>query len=76
MLETASSTPRRDPMPDAASRRIQALALDIAHRLRPVCAHMPDDELLELSTRMATVELKYFEETAVPQPPRRRAANG
>jgi hypothetical protein len=37
---------------------------------------MPDDELLELSTRMATVELKYFEATAVPDAPRRRAANG
>jgi hypothetical protein len=37
---------------------------------------MPDDELLELSTRMATVELKYFEATAVPHPPRRRAAHG
>jgi hypothetical protein len=53
-------------MSDSVTRRIQALALDIAHRLRPVCAHMPDDELLELSTRMATVELKYFEATAAP----------
>ena len=68
--------PRRNPMPDGVALRIQALALDIAHRLRPVCAHMPDDELLELSTRMATVELKYFEAATVPGPPRRRAANG
>jgi hypothetical protein len=65
-------------MPDGVTLRVQALALDIAHRLRPVCAHMPDDELLELATRMATVELKYFEAASVPGPPalRRRAANG
>jgi hypothetical protein len=37
---------------------------------------MPDEELLELSTRMALVELHYFEQVA-PQPAtRRRAANG
>jgi hypothetical protein len=68
--------PRRNPMPDGVTLRIQALALDIAHRLRPVCAHMPDEELLELATRMATVELKYFEAAAAPQPPRLRTANG
>jgi hypothetical protein len=55
--------------------RVRALALDIAHRLRPVCANMPDDAMLELSTRMAAVELEYFE--AVPtHRPRRRAAHG
>lgn len=55
--------------------RVRALALDIAHRLRPVCANMPDEDLLELSTRVAAVELQYFE----PLPghrPRRRAAHG
>jgi hypothetical protein len=56
------------------SDRIRALALDIMHRLRSVCAHMPDEELLALATEMATVELKYFERTAVPHAPRRRAA--
>lgn len=61
-----------DPVPT----RIQALALDIAHRLRPVCAHMPDAELLSLSTHIAGVELSYFEQAATPRPPRRRAANG
>ena len=58
------------------SNRARALALDILHRIRPVCAHMPDEELLELSTRMALVELRYFEQVA-PQPAsRRRAVNG
>jgi hypothetical protein len=56
--------------------RVRALALDILHRLRPVCANMPDTELLELATRMASVELKYFERTAVCRPPRRHVARG
>ena len=58
------------------SNRARALALDILHRIRPVCAHMPDEELLELSTRMALVELRYFEQVAPHPAPRRRAANG
>jgi hypothetical protein len=55
--------------------RVRALALDIAHRLRPVCANMPDEEMLELSTRMAAVELKYFEPLPTHRP-RRRAVHG
>jgi hypothetical protein len=58
------------------SDRVRALALDILHRLRPVCAHMPDEELLALATEVASVELKYFERTTVPRAPRRRAAQG
>ena len=58
------------------SNRARALALDILHRIRPVCAHMPDDELLALSTRMALVELHYFESAAEPPAARRRAAIG
>ena len=58
------------------SNRARALALDILHRIRPVCAHMPDEELLELSTRMALEELRYFEQVAPHPAPRRRAANG
>ena len=54
--------------------RVRALALDIAHRLRPVCANMPDEDMLELSTRMADVELEYFE-PAPTHRPRRRAAH-
>jgi hypothetical protein len=55
--------------------RVRALALDIAHRLRPVCANMPDEDMLELSTRMAAVELEYFE-PGPAQRLRRRAAHG
>ena len=55
--------------------RVRALALDIAHRLRPVCANMPDEDMLELSTRMAAVELQYFEPAPIHRP-RRRAAHG
>lgn len=58
----------------AVSNRAHALALDILHRIRPVCAHMPDSELLALSTQMAIVELSYFEQVAVPSTPRRRSA--
>ena len=55
----------------AVSNRARALALDILHRLRPVCAHMPDAELLALATHMAVVELDYFEQAAIPTPRRR-----
>jgi hypothetical protein len=55
-------SPLRDRAYDAAiPDRVRALALDIAHRLRPVCASMPDAELLALTTRIAMVELQYFE---------------
>jgi hypothetical protein len=57
------------------SNRARALALDILHRIRPVCAHMPDAELLELATRMAVVELSYFEQAGIPAIPRRRPAH-
>ena len=65
---------RKVPGPDVPDR-VRALALDIAHRLRPVCANMPDADMLELSTRMAAVELQYFE-PAPTHRPRRRAAHG
>lgn len=56
--------------------RVRALALDIAHRLRPVCANMPDADMLELSTRMAAVELEYFEPAPTVPRTRRRATHG
>jgi hypothetical protein len=43
----------------ALSDRVVDRALDIANRLRFVCAHMSSEELIELATRMAIVELKY-----------------
>jgi hypothetical protein len=55
--------------------RVRALALDIAHRLRPVCANMPDDEMMSFATSMATVELDHFERAA-PRVPHRRRATG
>jgi hypothetical protein len=56
--------------------RVRALALDILHRIRPVCAHMPDDELLALATRMATVELRHFRNVTERAPARRHIARG
>ena len=60
----------------AISNRARALALDILSRIRPVCAHMPDAELLALSTKMALVELSYFEQVATSPLRRRRPAHG
>ena len=55
--------------------RVEARTLDIANRLRFVCSHLPDDELLDLATRMAIVEVKYAGGSQL-HTPRRRAANG
>jgi hypothetical protein len=47
------------PLPDddpLASPRIRALALEIAYRLRPVCGHLPEGELVRLVTRLAVAQ--------------------
>jgi hypothetical protein len=56
-------------------QRVEARTLDIANRLRFVCSHLPDDELLDLATRMAIIEVKYSGGNQLHLP-RRRAANG
>ena len=71
----AATTRRGSTYDPSVPDRVRALALDIAHRLRPVCAHMPHEELSALSMRMALVELKYFESTA-PTSLRKRPATG
>jgi hypothetical protein len=43
----------------ALSDRVMDRTLDIANRLRFVCAHLPPEELIELATRMAIIEVKY-----------------
>ena len=55
-------------------QRVEARTIDIANRLRFVCDHLPDDELLDLATRMAIVEVKYAGGVQL-QPPPRRVAN-
>lgn len=75
-LRNAASDNTIDETEPVVSNRARALALDILHRIRPVCAHMPDEELLALSTRMALVELQYFEQVTVPGTLRPRAATG
>jgi hypothetical protein len=52
------STPPEHLRPSRANR-IGMRTLDIANRLRFVCAAMPDDELIALACRMAVVEDKY-----------------
>jgi hypothetical protein len=39
--------------------RLQSRTVDVANRLRFVCAHMQPEELLLLASRIAAVELKY-----------------
>ena len=75
-LQNGPNTDLTEESEPVISNRARALALDILHRVRPVCAHMPDDELLVLSTRMALVELRYFEQFGAQPSPRRIAANG
>ena len=54
---------------------VEARTLDIANRLPFVCGHLPDDELLDLATRMAIVEVKYAGGKEL-HAPRRRSGNG
>jgi hypothetical protein len=75
LKNTTSDDPTGDLEP-VISDRARALALDILHRIRPVCANMPEGELLALSTRMALVELRYFERAADKPAARHRVANG
>jgi hypothetical protein len=41
------------------SQHVTDRTLDIANRLRFVCAHLSSQALIELATRMAIVEVKY-----------------
>jgi hypothetical protein len=52
------STPPEHARPSRANR-IGARTMEIANRLRFVCASMPDDELIALACRMAVIEEKY-----------------
>ena len=56
-------------------QRVEERTLDIANRLRFICGHLPDDELLDLATRMAIIEVKYAGGKELHLP-RRRAGNG
>jgi len=67
--------PRQSRGTPSVDERVEARTLDIANRLRFVCSHLPDDELLDLATRMAIVEVKYAGGTQLHLP-RRRVSNG
>jgi hypothetical protein len=67
--------PRPSRSAPSLDERVEARTLDIANRLRFVCSPLPDDELLDLATRMAVVEVKYAGGKELHLP-RRRAANG
>ena len=38
---------------------LESLRRDIAERLRPTCAHMPDDEFEKMVARIALIEWKH-----------------
>jgi hypothetical protein len=48
---------------------IDDLKTDIAHRLRPICSHFPDEEFAALIDQIARIEYKYAQKAAetVPQ---------
>jgi hypothetical protein len=48
-----TASPPDDPL---SSPRVRALALEIAYRLRPVCGHLPEGELVKLVTRLALAQ--------------------
>jgi len=75
-LQHVATNDTSDETETAISNRARALALDILHRIRPLCTHMPDDDLLALSTQMALVELRHFELSTTEPPARRRVAIG
>lgn len=44
---------------DAMTEVLEAMKRDIAHRLRPVCASMPEEEFAKLVDDVARVNMKY-----------------
>jgi hypothetical protein len=50
--------PRTDLDP-LASDTVRALAVDIAYRLRSVCAHLSEGDLVRLATSMALLEHRH-----------------
>jgi len=52
----AQPAPPPDDQDPLASPRIRALALEIAYRLRPVCGHLPEGELVRLVTHLAVAQ--------------------
>jgi hypothetical protein len=43
---------------------IEELKTDIAQRLRPVCAHFPEEEFTDLIDQIARIEHKYAQKAA------------
>jgi hypothetical protein len=39
---------------------LESIRRDIAERLRPTCAHMPEDEFEKMVARMALIEWKHI----------------
>ena len=39
--------------------RLERIASELRHRMRPVCPDMPDERFLDMVERMAAIQLKY-----------------
>jgi len=61
----------KDPANDDTAARHRELVKNIAKRLRPVCANMPDSEFDAMVQRLADLELKYANRST----PSRRATD-
>jgi hypothetical protein len=44
---------------EEVSRRRAALVADMTTRLRPVCAHWPEDDFVEMIHRLAEITMKF-----------------
>lgn len=51
---------------------LERLAREIAERVRPVCAHLSETELLALASGMAVIELKFLHRASTTICERRR----
>ena len=51
---------------------LNSIRKDIAQRLRPMCADMPEEEFEKMVTRMALIEWKHFNDAT----PTRNLAHG
>jgi hypothetical protein len=62
---------------ESQEARFQRVERDIAERLRPVCAHMPESDFAELVRHVAAMNIKYAARRAsdmfsgLDEPPKR-----
>ena len=50
-------------MQSPRNTKLEAIRRDIAERLRPTCADMPEEEFEKMVARMALIEWKHLNDT-------------